>query len=117
MYTHVLFGFLADCFNFFQNALTILTPLLPFKEITHAYLQKMSITHNKNLNPLLNLLINCISERSAPHISSLNAACTFRFLNFLIMGLCHSSANCSFCGIDLIVCDNPPRLVFLSKKL
>ena len=77
----------------------------------------MSITHNKNLNPLLNLLINCISARSAPHISSLNAACTFRFLNFLKMDLCHSSAYCSFCGIDLIICDNPPPLHFLLKNL
>ena len=32
----------------------------------------MSIGHNKNLNPLLNLLINCVSAKSAPQILSLN---------------------------------------------
>ena len=37
----------------------------------------MSITHNENLNPLLNLLINCISARSAPQIFSIKGECTF----------------------------------------
>ena len=32
----------------------------------HAYLLKISITHDKNLIPLKNLLVNCISARSAP---------------------------------------------------
>ena len=31
----------------------------------------MSITHNKNMNPLLNLLINCIPARYAPQILSI----------------------------------------------
>ena len=31
------------------------------KETTQVYLLKISITHNKNLSPLLNLPINCIS--------------------------------------------------------
>ena len=53
----------------------------------------MSITQNKNLNPLLNLLINCISDRSAPQILSIKDDCTFLFLNFLVIGLCNSSAN------------------------
>ena len=53
----------------------------------------MSITHNKNLNPLLNLLINCISARSALQILSIKVQCTFLFLNFLIIGSCNSSAN------------------------
>ena len=53
----------------------------------------MLITHNKNLNPLLNLLINCISARSAPQILSIKGECTFLLLNFLIIGLCNSSAN------------------------
>ena len=52
---------------------------LPFKGTTQAYLLKMSITHSENLTPLLNLLINCISAKSAPEILSLNAACTFLF--------------------------------------
>ena len=62
-------------------------PFLSFKGTTQAYLLKISITHNKNLNPLLNVLINYISAKSAPQILSLNAEYTFLFLNFLIMGL------------------------------
>ena len=53
----------------------------------------MSIINNKNLNHLLNLLINCISARSAPQIFSIKGECTFLLLNFLIIGLCNSSAN------------------------
>ena len=59
----------------------------------------MSTTHNKNLNPLLNLLINCISAKSAPQILSLNLEQTFLFLNVLIIGLCNSLANCLLCLI------------------
>ena len=64
----------------------MLTPFLSFKGTIEAYLLKISITHNKNQIPLLNLLNNCISAKSAPQILSLNAACTFLFSNFLIMG-------------------------------
>ena len=53
----------------------------------------MSITHNKNLNPLLNLLINCKSARSAPQILSIKDERTFLLLNFLTIDLCNSSAN------------------------
>ena len=53
----------------------------------------MSITHNKNLNPLLNLLINCISARSTPQILSIKGECTFLFSNFLIIGFCNSSVS------------------------
>ena len=56
----------------------------------------MSITHNKSLNPLLNLLINSIFARSAPQIFSIKNYCTFLLLNFLIIGLCNSSANSLF---------------------
>ena len=65
----------------------MLIPFLSFKGTTHAYLLKISITHNKNLIPLLYLLNNCISAKSTPQILSINAACTFLFSNFLIMGL------------------------------
>ena len=44
----------------------MLTPSLSFKGTTQAYLLKISITHNKNLIPLLYLLINRISAKSAP---------------------------------------------------
>ena len=37
-----------------------------------------------NLNPVLNLFINCISARSAPYISPTKDECTFLFLKFLI---------------------------------
>ena len=47
----------------------------------------MSITHNKNRNPLLNLLINWISARSAPQILSIKDEYTFLFSKFLIIGL------------------------------
>ena len=50
----------------------------------------MSVTHNKILNPLLNLVANCISPRSA---LSIKVECTLLFLNFLIIGLCNSPAN------------------------
>ena len=62
-------------------------PFLSFKGITQSYLLKTSITHNKNINPLLNLLINCVSAKSTPQILSLNEEYTFLFLNFLIIGL------------------------------
>ena len=52
-------------------------PFLSLKGITHAYLLKISITHNKNRNPLLNLLINCMLARSAPHILSTKVEHTF----------------------------------------
>ena len=63
----------------------MLTLFSSFKGTIHAYLLKISITHNKIQNPLLNLLINCISAKSALQILSLNAEYTF-FFNFLIMG-------------------------------
>ena len=44
----------------------------------------MSIIHNKYRNPLLNLLINCISAESAYQILSIKSECTFLLLNFLI---------------------------------
>ena len=42
----------------------------------------MSITHNKDLNPLLNVFINFISERSAPQKLPIRGNCTFGFLIF-----------------------------------
>ena len=46
----------------------------------------MSITHNKNLNPLLNLLIICISSRFLPRILFIKGEFTFRFSSFKIGG-------------------------------
>ena len=52
---------------------------LSFKGTTQAYLLKISITHNKNLIPLLYLLNNCVSVKSTPQALSLNAEYTFLF--------------------------------------
>ena len=54
------------------------------------------MTHNKNLIPLLYLLINCVSAKSAPQMFSVKEEYNQRFLNFLIIGLCNSSGNCWF---------------------
>ena len=48
------------------------TTLLSFKGTTHAYLPKVSITHNKNLISLLSLLSNFISAKPACQILSFN---------------------------------------------
>ena len=50
----------------------------------------MSIIHNKKRIPLLNLLINCTSARSAPQILSIKGECTYLFWSFLIIALCDS---------------------------
>ena len=53
------------------NALTVLTPFLTFKGTIQAYLLKKTMTYNKNLIGLLDLLINCISAKSTPQMLSL----------------------------------------------
>ena len=63
---------------------------------THVYLKKISLTHIKKKIPLLNLLFNSMLIRSAPQILSIKDEYTFRFLQFLIIGLCNSSANSLF---------------------
>ena len=80
----------------------------------------MSIIHNKNLNTLLNLLINCISAKFSPQILPINSKCTFLFLNFLIIGLCNSSDNSlleviSFLITDLFASVAAPLEVFYQK--
>ena len=64
--THILFGLRLDSSKVFIKALGIVIPFLSFKGITYVYLLKISITHNKKRITLLDLLINCISARSAP---------------------------------------------------
>ena len=53
----------------------------------------MSITHNKNISPLLNLLISCISAKSAAQMLSIKGECSFLLLIFLIIGFCNSYGN------------------------
>ena len=62
------------------------------------YLLKISTTHNKKRIPLITLLINWISAKSAPQILSIRGECTFLLLNFLIIGFYNSSAD-SLLGI------------------
>ena len=74
----------------------------------------MSIIHNKNLNHSLNLLIICISARSAPQILSIKGKCTFLLLNALVIGLCSSYANSLLELFSLLI---PLPEAFLSKNL
>ena len=72
MSTDILFGLRFDLSENFWNAQAIVTPFLSFNGINQAYLLKISITNNKKLNPLLSLLIDCVSAKPALQILSLN---------------------------------------------
>ena len=74
----------------------------------------MSITHNKKQIPLLNLLNSFVFARSGSQVFSIKIDCTFLLLNFLIIGLCNSSAYFLFEIFSLLTV--PPEH-FLSKKL
>ena len=67
------------------------------------------MSHNKYLTFLFFEDNDHISAKSAAQILSLNLAKTFLVWNFLIIGLCNSSASCSF--------TLTPGPVFLLKKL
>ena len=64
---------------------------------------------------------NCISARSVPQILSIKGDYTFSLLNFLMIGLCNSSANC-WSDIFSLLIPLPANLfasvaeVFLSKS-
>ena len=87
--THIFLGLQLDSSKIFWKALVLVIPFLSFKGITHVHLLKISVTHNKKRIPLLNLLINCVSGRSAPQRLSIEDECTFLFLKFLIIRLCN----------------------------
>ena len=72
----------------------------------------MSLKHNKNQIILLNLLINCISERSTTQILSIKVEFSFLFSNFLVIGLCNSSVNSLLSIISFLIA---PPAVFLQK--
>ena len=78
----------------FWKALVVAIPFLSFKETTHTYFLKLSITHNSKPILLLDLLVNYISARSALQILSIEDECTFCLSDFLMIGSCTSSANC-----------------------
>ena len=72
------------------------------------------MTHNKKLNPLLNLIINCMSAKTAPLILSIKGECAFLLSNFLIIGLFNSSDN-FILGIFSFLITLPEVVFFLSK--
>ena len=112
--THILFGLRFDSSKFFWKTSVIVIHFLSFKEITHIYLLKISITHNENLNNLLNLLINYISARSVPKILSIKSECNFFLLNFLIIGVCNSSTSSL---LEIVSFFPVPSEVFFYHKL
>ena len=69
-----------------MKALRTVLAYLSFKGLTHAYLLKTSMAHNKYLTFLFFEDNDSISAKSAAQILSLNLACTFLLLNFLITG-------------------------------
>ena len=88
------------------------------------FTKKVSMTHieikkwknrkkkkKKNRNPLLYLLINCISSTSATQIIFLRVGYTLHFSNFLIIGLCNYCANCWFKIISFLIA--PPKVLEL----
>ena len=93
--------------------------LLSFKGMIDAYLSEIPITHNKKRNSLLNLLINGISARSLPQILSIKGEYTFQFSNFLIIGLCNSSAKSKGLWFIIFSFLTAPQVKadILSKKL
>ena len=106
--THICFGLWLE----FLKTLVTAIPVLSYKEIIHAYLLQISITHNKKRIPSLNLLFNCIFERSSTQTCYLKDDHTFCFTNPLIIVLCNLSTNCWFDVISLL---KPLPEDFLSK--
>ena len=86
----VLFCFVFHCLFLLKNCVfqqTVVRVYYIFKRTTDAYLLYITITHNKNWIPWLNLLISCISARSVHQIFSIKDENTVRFPNFIIIGL------------------------------
>ena len=74
--------FVSFAIRFIQDILKSISTcnaFFQFKGITHVYFLRISIRYNKKWIPLLNLLINCISARSAPQILSIKCEYTFFF--------------------------------------
>ena len=73
---------------------------------------KISITHNKKLIYLLNLLIKCVSVRLEPQILSIKVEWILLFLRFLIIDFCNYSANSWFEILSFLIA--PPE-AYLSR--
>ena len=106
--THNLFAFRLDLFTISIKAFRTILAFLSFKGLTHAYVMKTSMTHNKFLTFLFFEGNDSISAKSACQILSLNLAYAFLLLDFLITGLDNCVASCSFTLI--------PEPLFLSKN-
>ena len=101
--------------NFWEALITVI-PFLSFKGTIHAYLLKVSLTHNKKRIVLLNYLLFPYWQDQNPKYYK---EFTVGFSNFLITGLCNSSANS---WLDIISLLTAPRELltledFLSKYL
>ena len=90
LYLLLFFCFAIRFFLFFLRSTSNFNNYLSIRRITYACSLKISIAYHKRRIPLLNLLINYISVRSAHKISSVKNECTFLLLNFIINGLCNS---------------------------
>ena len=91
---HIFSGFLS--LKMISNAEATAFPVLSFNGINNPYLEKTSMTARRYFIPRLNLENACISTKSAAHILSIPLTKTLRFLNFLLIGLCNSSARLFF---------------------
>ena len=112
LYQPIFVSFAIKFIKIVWKALVIVIPFLSFKGITHAYLLKISITHNKKQITLLNLLVKYISAKSTPQMLSIKGKYTFLFWDFLIIGLCNFSANYWFEIFSFLI---PLPEFFLSK--
>ena len=82
-----LVWFTAWFFHNFSKCSSNRNIFLSFKAITHAYLLKTSMMHNKKMNSFVFLIINYTSAKWATHISFINNWYILPFLNFLIICL------------------------------
>ena len=86
MINHNLFSFRLDSFTILIGALrTVLHFFVSFKGLTHAYLVKTSMIHNKYLLLSFFEQNDCISAKSVAQILFSNLEQTFLFFNFSII--------------------------------
>ena len=76
---------------------------MTFKGTALVYFLQISRTLNENWIPLLYLLINCISAKSAPHMLFIDDEYSLFFVKCLIIGLCNLCVNCWFNQILLLI--------------
>ena len=104
---------LHNIFNFFnlKNLFSPIWNMTFHKNISKFwYFQKPIFLDEKTIY-LINLITNWISARSVPQILFLKDNYSFRFSNFLLIGLCNSSASSWFKIFSFLM---PPRVAELS---